>query len=357
VLFAPVSLLDGSSARRPQRIKLLSTPRRQTVDGAINHRDLVGLVGPPGASKTAVTEVLLDRVGSGSPFAERQVLPGLAVLFESEGQDEIAVRRERREKRHGVSPFYIPMSGIFDLRKRTQTLQTVRDVVYELRAELPDAPPLAVLAFDLLGDHVPGDLNDAVPMGEAMATLRAVTQFFDCTVVVVHHSNKANDAEPRGSVAFKGALDTMFGVAMQSDGTVEVTTLKSRAGQRVAKQFHWEDGVLVDGAARIETDMAGDAESDLELLARIVAMHASDALPLTMTQLREILSAERPTRYRIDPDKTNRGTVTKRVTRLVQEAVKTGYAVISKKKEVAPGPNRPVVMLSTGGMLKGVDDV
>jgi hypothetical protein len=103
--------------------------------------------------------------------------------------------------------------------------------------------------------------------------------------------------------------------------------------------------------------MAGDAESDLELLARIVAMHASDALPLTMTQLREILSAERPTRYRIDPDKTNRGTVTKRVTRLVQEAVKTGYAVISKKKEVAPGPNRPVVMLSTGGMLKGVDDV
>lgn len=89
-------------------------------------------------------------------------------------------------------------------------------------------------------------------------------------MLIVHHANKADPKDPRGSSAFKNAVDVLCAVSLDAAG-IRVTWEKARSTPKGA-DFHFHirpDGVLQNGAS-VQMGESG-ALSEVEMLARVAA--------------------------------------------------------------------------------------
>jgi hypothetical protein len=107
----------------------------------------------------------------------------------------------------------------------------------------------ALLVIDVFTDSVSGDDNSAEVIAPAMRQARVLGRMFGASVLLVHHSNKADPKDPRGSSAFGNATDVTC--AIITDGPdICVSWVKARSTPKgKAFRFHIRDGVLQNGPA------------------------------------------------------------------------------------------------------------
>lgn len=128
-------------------------------------------------------------------------------------------------------PFYVSASGI-DLN----TEEGLRAAASAIRY-MPQAPVLVVI--DTLHRFLNGDENTAQDARSMIDACGKLQSEFGCTVMLVHHTGNAADAQERGrgSSAWRGALDWEFLIKISTGDLYQVVNKKSK--DSAAPQDFW----------------------------------------------------------------------------------------------------------------------
>jgi phage/plasmid primase-like uncharacterized protein len=213
--------------------------------------------GPSGGGKTFIVLDWALRIAGGvQDWRGHKVRPGPVVYLAGEGHHGLRGRVAAWKHYHKVGSLQMWLS------KAGCDLNT--DVGYQKVAEslraLPTPPKLIVV--DTLHRFLLGDENsaqDAKGMLDACANLM---QTFNCSVLLVHHTGVAGDAQhrARGSSAWRGALDIEVSIVpAKGDKPIEIIQRKSKDAElamshqcelRTVKIPGWfdEDGEPVQSA-------------------------------------------------------------------------------------------------------------
>tara|TARA_B110000305_G_scaffold230900_1_gene283713 strand:- start:368 stop:1315 length:948 start_codon:yes stop_codon:yes gene_type:complete len=186
-----------------------------------------------------------------------------AVLYlAGEGHQGMRTRVRAWQQHHGVSllDFHILPSAIeLDQRK-------IADRLIEDISELGINPDLVVI--DTLHRYFSGDENSARDAKSLLDTCGKLMHSYGCTVVLVHHTGLAADAQnrARGSSAWRGALDIEVSVKPKNTTRpIEVVQRKMKDAEEAHSRFFEltkvaikdtrdEDGNLLSSVVMQETD-------------------------------------------------------------------------------------------------------
>jgi hypothetical protein len=196
---------------------LLLPPKVWLVDQFLGAGDLAMLYGPPGSGKTFVVIDLLFAACLGRQFAMRfDVLRPLTVAYcAGEGVSGLPARFAAAAGRWDVSE--LPNLVVFDAAPQLFDGGSA-DAIGRFVAEWQEhqaagqVGALDLLVIDTMHSATVGaDENSAQDMGRVLNMARDASKRLGCTVLMLHHSNKAGTAE-RGSSALKGAMDAQIEV-------------------------------------------------------------------------------------------------------------------------------------------------
>ena len=210
------------SIRRPQ-FRILDAdavahlpPPAWLIDGILPEGFSV-VYGPSGSGKTFLTLSMALCIASGLSWLERGVRPGAVAYVAAEGVGGLGVRlrawREWTQFTPSVSLYFV--TEAVDLLKPAAVdglAEQLRGLDVDLRLVVVDT-----WARCLIG----GDENAAGDTGRAIDNLDRLRKKLDCSVLVVHHTPKADATIERGSNALRGAADAMLSV--QADDGEEFT--------------------------------------------------------------------------------------------------------------------------------------
>jgi hypothetical protein len=236
----------ASDVRAPQLIEKVP-PREWLIEELFPVGSVVALIGPTNQGKTFASLSIACLVASpeGSPlsFDGRAVRKhGPVFYFTSEDPQGLALRREAWEKANGAAPrLYL----FDDVPLLTGPLE---DSIRCLRSAADQAgTDPALLVIDVFTDAVIGDDNSAEVIAPAMRHARVLGRMFGASVLLVHHSNKSDPRDPRGSSAFGNATDVTCAVIMDAAG-IHMTWVKARSTPKGRDfHFHIRNGVLLNG--------------------------------------------------------------------------------------------------------------
>jgi hypothetical protein len=196
---------------------LLLPPKVWLIDQLLGAGDLAMLYGPPGSGKTFIVIDLLFAACLGKQFAMRfDVLRPLTVAYAAgEGVSGLPARFAAAAEHYGINN--LPNLTVFDAAPQLfdeSSADSLGRFVAEWRERQAagQVGALDLLVIDTMHSATLGaDENSAQDMGRVLAMAKAATKLLGCTVLMLHHSNKAGTAE-RGSSALKGAMDAQIEV-------------------------------------------------------------------------------------------------------------------------------------------------
>lgn len=205
--------------------QLLTLPDPEwLVSGHLPAGGLAVLYGKPGSGKSFLALDWSMHVATGKSWLERfDVRPGPVLYVIAEGGTSFKLRVQAWHDAFKARP---PTGAFFLLNAvNLMDLDEVTDLVLQIAAQMPGSPALVV--FDTLARSMAGgDENTQKDMGKAVAGADRVRHETGATVLLPHHSRRA-DAEERGSSVLRGAADAMFEI--KNDGgalTVSCTKMK-----------------------------------------------------------------------------------------------------------------------------------
>ena len=182
------------------------------------------LYGAPASFKSFLAIDWALSVAHGIDWNGRPTAQGAVVYLAMEGQAGIAVRAEawHREKQlsdEGV-PFYAVTTPIGMAMENAPDVMQLRQAIDEtLGGVVPSLIVVDTLARSFAGSGA--DENSATDMGMFIRSCDLIREWFDCTVMAVHHSGKDADRGLRGSSALLGAVDTSIAIK-RTEGTQSV---------------------------------------------------------------------------------------------------------------------------------------
>jgi hypothetical protein len=269
LLRAARSLLKrGAHEARVPRLIKEPAPREWLIEDFFPVGAEVALIGPTNQGKTFVSLFIACLVASPEKssltFDGRLVRKhGPVFYFTSEDPQGLARRREAWEKTNGAAPqLYL----FDDVPLLSGPLEDSIRCLRAAAAQTGTDP--ALLVIDVFTDAVIGDDNSAEVIAPAMRQARLLGRMFGASILLVHHSKKADPKDPRGSSAFGNATDVTCAVIADATG-IHVSWVKARSTPK-GKDFHFHisrDGVLQNGLA---TRMGESGVlSEQEMLARV----------------------------------------------------------------------------------------
>lgn len=174
--------------------------RREVVTGFAAEGEVIALVGPPGAGKSALGVLLASCVASGATFLGRQVKRGSVVYVAAERRME----SERRLLASGSIDQPIYISGARPALANPDDVAEFISSVQAIDAELP----VRLIIFDTAAKCFYGlDENSARDIGLATEGLARINEAFPSAFLsLLHHTDKAGRGM-RGSSALLGAVD------------------------------------------------------------------------------------------------------------------------------------------------------
>ena len=189
------------------------------------------LYGAPATFKSFLAIDWALSIAHGIDWNGRPTSQGAVVYLAMEGQSGIAVRaeawhRDRQLDDDGV-PFYAVTTPIgMAMEDAPDVLQLRHAIEDTLGGASPDLIVVDTLARSFAGSGA--DENSATDMGMFIRSCDLMKEWFDCTVLAVHHSGKDSDKGLRGSSSLLGAVDTSVAIK-RTEGTQSVVV-------KVAKQ-------------------------------------------------------------------------------------------------------------------------
>jgi len=190
------------------------------------------LYGAPASFKSFLAIDWALSVAHGVDWNGRPTAQGAVVYLAMEGQSGIAVRAEawHRDRQLGDDgvPFYAVTTPIgMAMEDAPDVLQLRQAVEDTLGGVMPSLIVVDTLARSFAGSGA--DENSATDMGMFIRSCDLLKEWFDCTVLAVHHSGKDSDKGLRGSSSLLGAVDTSIAIK-RTTGTeyIEVIVQKQK---------------------------------------------------------------------------------------------------------------------------------
>lgn len=257
------------------RAKLLASqpaPIKWLVKGWIQEQALIMVHGPSGGGKTfVVLDWLMNMASNKTDWFGHKVKPANIVYLAGEGHHGMRGRIAGWMHKNNVDD---PNLWVSEAGCDLNTAEGYKKVVEAIRAleVKPDAITVDTLHRFMLGDE--NSAQDAKTMLDACAALMAE---FQCTVILVHHTGVADEAQhrARGSSAWRGALDIEISIVpAKDDQPMEIVQRKAKDSELMEPIFarlvsmeipNWfdEDGDAVTTAI-LERSEASEKESKKE---------------------------------------------------------------------------------------------
>jgi RecA-family ATPase len=229
----------------------------QLIEGLIEQKSIVGIIGPTASYKSFITTAICASVGSGAKCFGRKTKKGLVFFVSGEGSGGLHSRFAAYARHEKIRMEHILLHRT-DSSLSLATDEVARVLSSELRRIAQEAgKKVALVCFDPLSKILDGiDENSASDMNALIHRLdRFFRQRLGATVILVHHTGHSNVNRARGSAAFEAALDTAFVVTRKSGKRTVTVRCTKQKDSAEAEPFELE-AVTV----RMKTE-TGTAES------------------------------------------------------------------------------------------------
>lgn len=205
-------------------------PPAWLISGLLTESSLAVLVSKPAGGKTFTALAMGLAIATGTPFLGREVQQGPVVYMVGEGLAGFYRRSQawlaQQQLAEDPADFLVIEEPV-QLRNR-DVVEMLQDALGAL-AQPPKLLVIDTLARSLVG----GDENSARDVGEWIAGAEYITRTVGCTVLLLHHTGKADGANYRGSSALEGAADTMMSLSGAADA-LELKCDKQKDAERFA---------------------------------------------------------------------------------------------------------------------------
>ena len=193
-------------------------PKEWLISGLVGKRDLIMVFGESGNGKSFLAIDMICAASLGLPFANKFHVPRPLKISYCAGEGS-----EGLKSRFTAAANHYHVAGMPDYQKmidKNLTIFTnvpqmfdssVEDTVNRFIGEWQsrEAGELDLLVIDTFHSATSGaDENHSRDMGIVLRTARQAIEALGCTVLLVHHANRAGNY--RGSSSLHGAMDTML---------------------------------------------------------------------------------------------------------------------------------------------------
>lgn len=217
------------------------------IKGILPAEGLAVVYGASGSGKTFMVLDMALSVCLGISWRGLTVHQGGAVYVCAEGKNGFRKRARAYAQQNGLDIDSIGMHVIAD----APSLLDKTDVA-DLIASIATCGPVKVVVLDTLAQVTAGaNENSGEDMGRALKAAQAVSKYFGCLVLLVHHSGKDETRGARGWSGIKGALDA----------ELEVTRAEHDRVLSVTKQKDGEEGQEF-GFTLLEIPLHGEEDED-----------------------------------------------------------------------------------------------
>jgi hypothetical protein len=302
IALAPANMLASTLLANCTPVHELPANQDELVRG-IPERGLASLIAQPGSGKSFVALELASRIASTPPvqsemdelvgeypaqrFGGSPVRHGSVLYFASEDEFGMMERLLRWRDRHGDAQHMHLFRGVPQLTDPTSAIGTVLQALEDVS---PDEPPVRLIVIDVYRAAIAGDEDSSETAQLAMETSKLLGRMVGCAVLLVHHTPKGKDDDPRGSGHFLASMD--YCAVVQQDGsTILLKEKKYKHGAKAEQPVKWhiaEPGVLVDGPAADAT-ASGLVEQRMHAILALLQQVG----PQTPAGMWEMLEAEK----------------------------------------------------------------
>ena len=224
-------LKPSPTLRKPLTFKRFSKadikPTDWLVKGFLETDSLSVIYGPPANGKSFVALDWAACIATGQDWHGQPVKQGAVFYLAGEGFNGIARRLAAWEQLNKEdlesAPLFVSDRAAI-LTDRLAVQETI-SAIQELVDESEETP--ALFLIDTLARNFQGNENSQEDMGRFITHVDAIKAYFNCSVMVVHHSGKDGDKGARGSSALKGAVDTEYQCSIVETENGKVTTVKN----------------------------------------------------------------------------------------------------------------------------------
>ena len=233
---------------------------------------LVGLYGPSGNGKTFVALDMALSVATGASWQGRSVERGFVVYVSAEGGSGIGKRVKAWLQAHSLDASQADIAWIIESIAVDGESEDIDALIDRIDLEVERQPSMIVL--DTMARVFVGDENETADMGSFVKGVDKLREAFGCTVMVVHHTPRADSYRERGNGAFRGATDTMIRV-LKEDVSITVSCDKQKDAEEfeeIALELTKVEGtdscIVVGGVSKREVQEK-ESSQVLELLKEI----------------------------------------------------------------------------------------
>ena len=159
----------------------------------------------------------------------RSLKHGDVIYLAGEGGDGVRKRMTGWASENGVNPDNVRLYVIdesFSLDSEAKDFNVDNTIANIL--EITDNPALVI--FDTINRTMDGDENSAKDMSRYIRAGDKISAEFDCCVMYIHHSGKADKKSARGSSALKAAMDIELRVE-KNGNIITLTQEKNKDGK------------------------------------------------------------------------------------------------------------------------------
>lgn len=238
-------------------------PIKWMIKHWVQEQALMMVHGPSGGGKTfMVLDWCLTMAADIGSWCGNRVKPGAVVYLAGEGHHGLRGRVAAWKHHHSAERLNMWLSKAgCDLNTPDGYTRVIDSV-----SALPEKP--SIIVVDTLHRFLDGDENSAQDTKSMLDACNALMAFFNCTVILVHHTGVSDEAQhrARGSSAWKGALDIEVSVIPEKDDApMQIIQRKAKDAETAEPVYGelmsveipgWidEDGEAVSSAVFNQTD-------------------------------------------------------------------------------------------------------
>jgi hypothetical protein len=230
-------------------------PREWVVDEYVPRRAVAALFGPGGHGKSLVAQQLASSVANGKPWIGLNVATGPVLgIFCEDDRDEMLRRGNDIFNNLGLAPTEGSENLYLDARAgkpnamvtftqarnpvEAPLLKRLREYISRLR------PTLVIL--DNIAQIFAGQENVRGEVTPFVNILTGLAIEFDCAILLLGHTAKAEGSQYSGSTAWDAAVRSRLLLERNDDGTSTLKKLKANYSALDERRLEWRQGVFHD---------------------------------------------------------------------------------------------------------------